>query len=99
MGKHFNIGDSVFVAPKTGVYLFSWTTQTYSGKLTETELRVANVVKGTLHIRFASTRVVVCNVNKNDHVWIQTSRSYSEHFLDDANGSPSSFMGVLLFIR
>jgi hypothetical protein len=34
----------------SGTYQFSWTTLTTSGNLIETELRVDNVVKDTLHI-------------------------------------------------
>jgi hypothetical protein len=59
-GNHFNSGDSVFVSPVSGVYLFSWTTQTYSGKNVNTELRVNNVIKETLH---ASLGGSVCIYN------------------------------------
>jgi hypothetical protein len=46
-GNHFNSGDGIFVAPVSvsGTYLFSWTTQTDSNHLAETELRVDNIVK------------------------------------------------------
>lgn len=103
-GNHFNPGDSVFVSPVSGVYLFSWTTQSYQGKSVNTELRVDNNVKETLNANLGSavgrlsvTRVVITKVNENDHIWIQTSGEYSEHFFDYVYSSQSSFTGVLLF--
>jgi hypothetical protein len=49
-GNHFNSGDGICVAPVARNYLFSWTTLTATDKQTETELRVGNVIKETLHI-------------------------------------------------
>ena len=104
-GNHFNSGDSVFVSPVSGVYLFSWTTQTYSGKYVNTELRVNNIVKETLHASLGSSvgvvsvsRTIICNVQKNDHVWIQTSGQYSENLFDHYQNSRSSFMGFLVYV-
>ncbi|XP_063397547.1 complement C1q tumor necrosis factor-related protein 2-like [Mytilus trossulus] len=103
-GNHFNPGDSVFVSPISGVYLFSWTTQTYSGKSVNTELRVDNIIKETLHAdlgsaagRLSVTRVVILKIDSNDHVWIQTSDVFSENFFEYAYNTQSSFTGVLLF--
>ena len=104
-GNHFNSGDSIFVSPVSGVYLFSWTTQTYSGKSVNTELRVNNVIKETLHISLGGaagqvsvSRVIICNVQKNDHVWIQTSGHYSENLFNYYKNSDSSFMGFLVYV-
>ena len=104
-GNHFNSGDSVFVSPVAGVYLFSWTTQTYSGNAVNTELRVNNVIKATLHAdigssvgRVSISRVIICNVQKNDHVWIQTSGQYSENYFSYGYHSGSSFVGFLMYV-
>ena len=104
-GNHFNSGDSVFVSPVSGVYLFSWTTQTYSEKNVNTELRVNNVIKETLHANIGGSvgwvsvsRVIICNVQKNDHVWIQTSGQYSENHFEYYYNSGSSFMGFLMYV-
>ena len=92
------------MSPVSGVYLFSWTTQTISGKHVDTELRVNNIVKETLHANIGSSagwvsvsRVIICNVQKNDHVWIQTSGHYSENYFDYDYRSGSSFMGFLMY--
>ena len=100
-GNHFNSGDGIFVAPVSGTYQFSWTTLTTNSKLIETELRVDNVVKDTLHIalgagNISGTKVVLCKVKKGDHVWIQTSNSYDTNYFAVANAGKSSFTGMLI---
>ena len=49
-GNHFNSGDGIFVAPVSGTYQFSLTTLISSSQIAETELKVDNVIKETLHI-------------------------------------------------
>ncbi|VDI73898.1 Hypothetical predicted protein [Mytilus galloprovincialis] len=102
-GNNFNTGDGIFVAPTSGVYLFSWTIQTYSSKTVQTELRVDNIVRGK-HLMnlgsagyFATTRNVFCAVNKGDHVWIQTDNHYADNYFQDLSGGVrSSFMGIFI---
>ncbi|CAC5410088.1 unnamed protein product [Mytilus coruscus] len=103
-GNIFNHGDSVFVSPVTGVYLFSWTILTYSGKSINTELRVDNVVKATLHASLGMavghvsvSKTAICRITKNEHVWIQTGDSYIGNGFDYDAGCTSSFMGVLIY--
>jgi hypothetical protein len=102
-GNHFNSGDGIFVAPLSGTYQFSWTTITTSNKLAETELRVDNVIKETLHIALGSSagnlsgrKVVLCKVTKGDHVWIQTSNVHATNFFYVANAAKCSFTGMLI---
>ena len=102
-GNHFNSGDGIFVAPVSGTYQFSWTTITTNNKLAETELRVDNVIQETLHIALGSsagnlsgTKVVLCKVTKDDHVWIQTSNVYATNVFYVANAAKSSFTGMLI---
>ena len=100
-GNHFNSGDGIFVAPVSGTYQFSWTTITTSSKLAETELRVDNAIKETLHISLGAgtisgTKVVLCKVTKGDHVWIQTSNVHATNFFVVANAAKSSFTGMLI---
>ncbi|VDI73896.1 Hypothetical predicted protein [Mytilus galloprovincialis] len=103
-GNNFNTGDGIFIAPISGVYLFSWTIQTYSSKNVQTELRVDNIVKGIQLMalgsgagHFATTRNVFCTVNRGDHVWIQTDYHYSDNkFHVPHTGVRSSFMGLFI---
>ena len=47
-GNHYHPIDGVFVAPISGVYMFSCSTLTYNNKGVLTELRVENEVKGAV---------------------------------------------------
>ena len=46
-GNYYHPADGVFVAPISGVYMFSWNTITYNSKGLYTELRVESEVKGS----------------------------------------------------
>jgi hypothetical protein len=86
----------------SGTSLFSWTTLTDSNDLAETELRVDNIVKETLHIvlhsagNISGSKVVLCKVKKGDHVWIQTSNVYTVNYFLVANAAKCSFTGMLI---
>ena len=100
-GNHFNSGDGIFVAPVSGTYQFSWTTITVTNNIAETELRVDNAIKETLHISLGTgtisgTKVALCKVGKGDHVWIQTSHRYATNYFYVANAAKSSFTGMLI---
>ncbi|VDI27099.1 Hypothetical predicted protein [Mytilus galloprovincialis] len=102
VGDNFNTGDGIFIAPRSGIYLFSWTVKMFSGKNTHTELRVDNVVKGRQIValgsvgHLATTRNVLTNVKHGDHVWIQTGPYYTENIFDETQNVVSSFMGIFL---
>lgn len=73
-------------------------------KKKQTELRVDNVVKGKqlMHIGsgagiFASTRNILCTVNKADHVWTQTRNTYGINYFNYLHGGVrSSFVGLFI---
>ncbi|CAG2194781.1 COL8A [Mytilus edulis] len=102
-GGDFNPGDGIFVSPISGIYLFSWTVFTASSKSVDTELRVDNVIIDSMYAYIGTsshvpaTKVVLCQVKKGDHVWIQTSKDYTENVFETPNGSSkSSFTGMLV---
>lgn len=46
---------------------------------------------------FATTRNVLCTVNKGDHVWIQTDNHYTDNYFNDLHGGVrSSFIGLFI---
>lgn len=73
-GNNLNTGDGIFVAPVSGVYLFSWAIQTRYSQNEETELRVDNIViigkqlmsMGSGASYFGTTRNVLCTVSKGN---------------------------------
>ncbi|XP_063438847.1 complement C1q tumor necrosis factor-related protein 3-like [Mytilus trossulus] len=101
-GNDFNPGDGIFVAPMSGIYLFSWTTLAYTSKHVDTELRVDNVVVASSYGYIGTssnvpvTKVVLYQVKKGDHVWIQTSRYVTENYFNNPYDSRSSFTGMLV---
>jgi hypothetical protein len=44
IGGHYNNIDGIFVAPKTGIYLFAWTVCTQGANYVLTELMVDNTM-------------------------------------------------------
>lgn len=104
-GCHFNPGDSIFIASKSGLYLFSWEVQCHKGKARYTELKVDNITTqrqfsqlGGTGDFFATTRNI-CRISKGSHVWIETGNIFSENFFGYEKGTKttSSFMGALLY--
>ena len=101
-GNHFNSGDGIFISPVSGIYQFSWTSFVYTSKTVDTELRVNNVVVDSMYGQIGTssnmpaTKVVLCKVEEGNHVWIQTSRHYTENYFATPNDSRSSFMGLLI---
>ncbi|VDI26707.1 Hypothetical predicted protein [Mytilus galloprovincialis] len=100
---NFNPGDGIFVSPVTGIYLFSWTVFTASSKIVDTELRVDNVIIDTMYAYIGigshvpATKIVLCQVKKGDHVWIQTTAHTTENvFANPTGASKSSFTGMLV---
>lgn len=102
--KEITSGDGIFVAPISGVYLFSWNVQTHYKQNVETELKVDNIVKGKQLMalgsgagHFGTTMNVICTVNKGDPVWIQTTAVYSDnYFYQPHDGVRSSFIGLFI---
>ena len=100
-GNHYHPTDGIFIAPISGVYMFSWSTLTFDSKSLFTELRVEKKVKGAVASYAGSgfytpvSTSLLCHVKKEEHVWVQTSHAYNTNYIYEWNDS-TSFMGFLL---
>jgi hypothetical protein len=83
-GEHYDPYDGVFVAPRKGVYLFSWTVSGYSDKYIVTELVVEQNIISSAGERNAGgfpsgSMTALCKMEKGDHAWIRTTGLTSSH--------------------
>ncbi|XP_062620096.1 complement C1q tumor necrosis factor-related protein 7-like [Saccostrea cucullata] len=102
IGNHYHTEDGIFIAPTSGIYMFHWTIATGSSAF-YTQLIVGGTSRASNYIPYpggedSSSAMVIINVNKDDHIWIQIYGS-SEQVL---GGGPavgniqSTFTGILL---
>ncbi|XP_062620080.1 multimerin-2-like isoform X2 [Saccostrea cucullata] len=103
IGNHYHTEDGIFIAPQTGIYMFHWTIATGSSGF-YTQLIVGGTSRASNYIPHpggadSSSAMVIINVNKDDHVWIQIYGS-SEHVYGGSSGVgsniQSTFTGILL---
>ena len=103
IGGHYNNIDGLFVAPKTGIYLFAWTVCTEGVHYALTELMVDNTMisrAGEYEAKGGydcGSMTAVCRMNKDKHAWIRTTEYGSNNFFHTGKEGPqSSFMGIIV---
>ena len=102
IGEHYHTEDGIFIAPVTGTYMFHLTIAT-GGSQFSTQLMVGGIVRASNLVPHpggsdSSSAMVIINVQKEDHVWIQLYGS-SEHVYGGSSSfgnSQSTFSGILL---
>ncbi|XP_052072871.1 cerebellin-1-like [Mytilus californianus] len=102
-GGLYNKYDDVFVAPRKGTYMFSWTVSGTGTTYTVTELVVENQVissAGEYHGgagHSSGSMTALCDMSKGDHAWIRSTGASTAHNLYSHDNYPqSSFLGFLL---
>ena len=100
---HYNNINGIFVAPKTGIYLFAWTVCTNGANYAFTELMVDNTMisrageyEKSGHYDCGSM-TAVCRMDKDKHAWIRTTAYGPKHYFHaHPEGPQSSFMGIIV---
>ncbi|XP_062620087.1 adiponectin-like [Saccostrea cucullata] len=102
IGNHYHTEDGIFIAPQTGIYMFHWTIASGSSDF-YTQLTVRGTSRASSYVPHpggsdSSSAMVIINVNKEDHVWIQIYGS-GEYVYGGSIGEgniQSTFTGILL---
>lgn len=102
-GGYYNKYDGVFVAPRKGTYMFSWTVSGTGATYTVTELVVENKVISSAGENHggdgysSGSMTALCEMEKGDHAWIRSTGLSSAHNLYSHDNYPqSSFLGLLI---
>ncbi|XP_071168343.1 complement C1q tumor necrosis factor-related protein 2-like [Mytilus edulis] len=103
-GSHYNNYDGVFVAPRNGIYMFSWTVSSANANRVITELVVDDEVitstgeKGAdSGSHMSASMTAMCKIKKNGHAWIRTTGYSGPHYFHSQNDYPrTSFLGLLV---
>ena len=94
IGGHYNNIDGIFVAPKTGIYLFAWTVCTVNGNYVMTELMVDNAMISRAGESELSgyhdygSMTAVSRMDKDKHAWIRTTAYGSKNYFYTAKEGP-----------
>ena len=103
IGDHYHTEDGIFIAPVTGTYMFHWTIATGTSSFT-TQLMVGGTARASSYVPHpggadSSSAMVIINVQKEDHVWIQLYGSDKYVYGGPSsigNNYQSTFSGILL---
>jgi hypothetical protein len=101
-GEHYDPYDGVFVAPRKGVYFFSWTVSGINGNYIVAELvveqnTISSAGEDNAGCHPSGSMTALCKMEKGDHAWIRTTGASTGHQLYSADNYPqSSFLGLLI---
>lgn len=101
VGNAYHPHMGTFIAPKTGLYVFTWTIRCNQNNYHSAELLVDNNIVNVISLYPGNaidgtvTGTAVVRVNQGDDVFIRTGRDSNGNILSDENGR-SSFAGWIL---
>lgn len=98
-GNGYHATTGVFIAPETGVYVFTWTVREANDCYHSIQLMLNNAEIGIIHVHAGSgggmsgTGVVVTHVNAGDDVYVRTHASWNDCDIFSDMAGRSSFAG------
>ncbi|XP_056014772.1 uncharacterized protein LOC130052798 [Ostrea edulis] len=101
-GNAYHPTSGTFIAPRSGLYVFTWTIRMFGESHHSTELLVNNNVAGVTHFNSANlvdgsvSGIVVVHVNQGDGVLLKTAASFNAGSINSDHNGRSSFAGWAL---
>lgn len=102
VGNAYHPHMGTFIAPRSGLYVFTWTIRLYGNAYFTTQLVVNNVVVNWIffgthnNIDGSVTGTAVVHVNQGDDALIRTGQSHHSGSIISNNDGKSSFAGWIL---
>lgn len=98
VGNAYHPHSGTFIAPRSGLYVFTWTIRLYGSRYHSTQLLVDNNVINAVYMNAANvidgsvTGTAVVHVDQGDDVFIRTAHPNSGEIISASSGR-SSFCG------
>lgn len=102
VGNAYFPHSGTFIAPRSGIYVFTWTIRQQGNNYHTTELLVNNKVVNSMHLNPASTidgsgtGTAVVQINERDDVFVRTGSSHNYGSIISSGFGRSSFAGWIL---
>lgn len=99
VGNAYHPHSGTFIAPSSGLYVFTWTIRQVGTKYHQTELLVANNIVNVIYLYPADTidgsvtGTVVVHVNQGDDVQVRTGSHYNNGDIYSDGDGRSTFAG------
>ena len=102
VGNAYHPHSGTFIAPRSGLYVFTWTIRQSGNNYHTTELLVNNKIVNAIHLNPGNTidgtgtGTVVVHVNQGDDVLVRTGSNYNKGYIDSDEFGRSFFAGWIL---
>lgn len=93
VGNAYHPHTGAFIAPRSGLYVFTWTIAQWGSSYHVTELVVDNVIVNAITMNPYNLIVVVVHVNQGDDVIVRTGSRYNHGDINSDTDSRSTFAG------